>query len=110
MLIIPVSASDPVIDTWYNDKTNDNTQDITIYINETIKFNVTANQSIDTWNWSIDNIDVQDNNYDNFSTSWDSTGIKILSVNARNNTNISNTIIWNVTVEEEKTISIPEIT
>jgi hypothetical protein len=110
MLIIPVSASNPVIDTWYNDKTNDNTQDITIYINETIKFNVTANQSIDTWNWSIDNIDVQDNNYDNFSTSWDSEGVKTLNVNATNNTNTSNTITWNVTVEEEETNSIPEIT
>ena len=111
MLIIPVSASNPVIDTWYNDKTNDNTQDLAIYINETIKFNVTANQSIDTWNWSIDNIDVQDNNYDNFSTSWDSDGVKTLNVNATNNINGTSDIInWTITVKKKETISSPEIT
>ena len=113
MLIIPVSASDPIIDTWCNDKTNNDTTYLTICINETVKFNVTANQSIDFWNWTEDNVDVQDNNYDNFSTSWESLGEYNISINATNNTNgTSNTITWTVTVEdeEEETISIPEIT
>ena len=110
MLIIPVSTSNPLIDTWYNNKTNDNTQDLAIYINETVKFNVTANQSIDVWNWTKDGV-MQNHNYDNFSISWDYEGVKTLSVNATNNTNTSNTIIWNVTVLEEETEFVnPEIT
>ena len=32
MLIIPVSASNPEMITWYNDKTNNDTKDLTIYI------------------------------------------------------------------------------
>ncbi len=110
MLIIPVSASNPVIDTWYNNKTNNNTQNLTIYIDEIVKFNVTANQSIDEWNWSKNGL-VQINNYDNFTTSWNSDGNYNISVNATNNTNTSNTITWNVTVLEEETeFANPEIT
>ena len=110
MLIIPVSASSPVIDTWYNNKTNDNTQDLTVNISETIKFNVTANQSIDMWNWTKDGVE-QNNDYDNFTTSWNSLGEYNISVNATNNTNTSNTITWTVTVQEEETESVnPEIT
>ena len=105
MLIIPVSASNPVIDTWYNNRTNNDTNDLTIYINEIVKFNVTANQSIDEWNWTKDEVE-QNHNYDNFSTSWNSVGKYNISVNATNNTNISNTIIWNVTVQEEETKSV----
>lgn len=71
-----------------------------INTSETIKFNVTANQSIDTWNWSIDT-DVEDNNYDNFTTSWDTTGIRNVSGNVTNS-NGSDTITWKVTVQEEE--------
>ncbi|MCD4816115.1 MAG: hypothetical protein K8R06_06915 [Methanosarcinales archaeon] len=99
MLIIPVSASDPEISTWYNDRTNNGTLDLTVNVSETVKFNVTANQSIDTWNWTDDGVE-QIHNYDNFSISWNSTGVKTLSVNATNNTNTSNTIIWNITVKK----------
>jgi len=110
MLIIPVSASNPEIITWYNDRTNNDTKDLTIYINEIVKFNVTANQGIDVWNWTKDGV-MQNHNYDNFSISWDSEGVKTLSVNATNNTNTSNTITWNVTVlEEEAEFDNPEIT
>ena len=65
MLIIPVSASNPEIITWYNDRTNNDTKDLTIYINEIVKFNVIANQSIDVWNWNKDGV-MQNHNYDNF--------------------------------------------
>ena len=102
MLILPVTASNPEIITWYNDRTNNDTKDLTIYINEIVKFNVTANQGIDVWNWTKDGI-MQNHNYDNFSISWDSEGVKTLSANATNNTHTSNTITWNVTVLEEET-------
>ena len=100
MLVLPVSASSPEITSWYNDKTGNNDLNITINTSETIKFNAVANQSIDTWNWSID-ADVEDNNYDNFTTSWDTTGIRNVSVNATNS-NGSDTITWKVTVQEEE--------
>ncbi len=109
MLVLPVSASSPEITSWYNNKTNNDSLEIILNINETIKFNAVANQSIDTWNWSID-ADVEDNNYDNFTTSWDTTGIRNVSVNATNS-NGSDTITWKVTVQEQETdISGPEIT
>ena len=54
------------------------------------------------WNWTEEGVG-QNNNYDNFSISWDSKGVKTLSVNATNNTNgTSNTITWTVTVQEEE--------
>ncbi|MCG7848089.1 MAG: hypothetical protein MIO93_02775, partial [ANME-2 cluster archaeon] len=110
MLVLPVSASSPEITEWYNDKTDNDNLDITININETIKFNVTANQSIYTWNWSIDG-GVETNNYDNFTTSWATDGVKNVSVNATNS-NGSDVITWKVTVQEEEPeteISAPEI-
>ncbi len=110
MLIIPVSASSPVIDTWYNNWTNDGNTTLTINTNEMVKFNVTANESIDTWNsdtwnWSIDNVDVENNNYNNFTTSWADAGTINVSVNATNFNGTSNTVTWNITVKER-----PEIT
>ena len=110
MLVLPVSASSPEITTWYNDKTYDSNLDITINTSESIKFNVTVNQSIESWNWSIDG-DVENNNYDNFTTSWATEGVINVSVNATNS-NGSDTITWNVTVQEEETEtdnSSPEI-
>ncbi|MCG7849731.1 MAG: hypothetical protein MIO93_11210, partial [ANME-2 cluster archaeon] len=64
----------------------------------TIKFNVTANQSIESWNWSIGG-DVETNNYDNFTTFWATAGIRNVSVNATNSNGTSNTITWEVTVQ-----------
>jgi len=110
MLVLPVSATSPEITTWYNDKTSDSNLDITINTSESIKFNVTANQSIDAWNWSIDDSNILNNNYDNFSKSWDTPGTINVSVNATNTTNgTSSTITWKVTVKEPVTITSPEI-
>ncbi|MCL7415890.1 MAG: hypothetical protein M8349_07535 [ANME-2 cluster archaeon] len=112
MLVLPVSASSPEITTWYNDKTYDSNLDIIINTSETIKFNVTANQSIDAWNRSIDNVDVPNNNFDNFTTSWGTAGVRNVSVNATNS-NGSDAITWNVTVQEQETetdVSGPDIT
>jgi len=111
MLVLPVSATSPEITSWYNDKTDNDGRNILINTSEKIKFNVIANQSIDTWKWSIDNVD-QDKNCNFFSTLWDTPGIKEVSVNATNS-NGSDTITWNITVQEEETetdISAPEIT
>jgi PKD repeat protein len=105
-LIIPINAStDPLeITTWNNNKTNDNSTLIKINISEAINFNATANQTIDTWNWSKDG-SYPDNNFDNFSTSWDTAGIKTVSVNATNNNGTSETITWEIMVDPPEIIS-----
>ncbi|MDF1557889.1 MAG: hypothetical protein P1P80_06910 [ANME-2 cluster archaeon] len=101
ILVLPVSASSPEITTWYNDKTYDSNLDIIMNISESINFNITSNQTIDTWNWSIDNVDVPNNNFDNFTASWGMAGVRNVSVNATNNTNgTSSTITWKITVKE----------
>ena len=87
----------PSIIFWMNNKTNDSSLNITININEVIKFNISADQAIDTWTWSKDDI-IQNNNYDNFTTSWTTAGNKVLSVNGSNSNGITNTIIWNINV------------
>ncbi|RLJ03783.1 MAG: hypothetical protein DRP08_03015, partial [Candidatus Aenigmatarchaeota archaeon] len=88
----------PTIMDWYNNKTKDNSTSVTINISEGIYFNATANQSITTWNWFKDGIR-QNNNYDNFSTSWSEEGEYSVSVNASNVNGTSNMVIWNVTVK-----------
>jgi len=95
---ITVQAPAPIITSWSNNKTNDRKLSLTIYPNETVRFNATADQTIATWSWFKDNIN-QSNNYDNFSTYWDSSGIKNLSVNATNDNGTSNTVTWTITVQ-----------
>ncbi|MCL7475935.1 MAG: hypothetical protein SCH39_11630 [Methanosarcinales archaeon] len=101
MVVLPASAASPEITSWYNDKTGNEDLNITINTSEIISFNVTVNQSIDIWNWSIDDVEVLNNNYDNFSKSWVNPGTVNVSVNATNNTNgTSSTITWKITVKE----------
>ena len=98
ILVLPASASEPDIISWGNNKTNDANLSLTINISEAVNFNATANQSIDSWNWHQDDV-LQGNNYDNFTTSWDTEGTKNLSVNATNANGTSDLLVWNVTVE-----------
>ncbi|TFH43165.1 MAG: hypothetical protein E4G94_05225, partial [ANME-2 cluster archaeon] len=87
----------PAITSWSNNKTNDDATSLTIYINEAVMFNATADQSIAAWNWSKDGV-LQDNNYDNFSTSWSTPGIKTASVYAVNENGTSSIVTWTVSV------------
>ena len=91
-------AGAPNITTWENNKTSNNTLDITINTSESVNFNATANQTITTWNWYKDDAD-QSNNYDNISLSWSTSGLKHVIVNATNTNGTSPSITWNVTVE-----------
>jgi hypothetical protein len=97
-----ISADLPVITDWYNDKTNDNTTTITVNESESVRFNATADQIIDTWNWFKDGAN-QSNNFDNYTASWDVNGTYTVSVsvNATNTTNgTSNTVTWTITVND----------
>ncbi len=93
-----INTNAPSIISWGNNKTNDNTLSLIINTNESVKFNATANQNIDTWKWFIDDVN-QNNNFDNFTTSFTTTGIHTIKVNATNQNGTSNTVTWTVTVQ-----------
>ncbi|MFZ2411194.1 MAG: putative Ig domain-containing protein, partial [Candidatus Methanoperedens sp.] len=98
----------PNITSWGNNKTNNNSQTPTINTSEPVRFNATANQSIDIWNWFKDDAD-QTNNYDNFTTNF-TAGIHTIKVNATNNANgTSNTIVWTVNVQAIRGVSLTNI-
>ena len=89
----------PEIISWSNNKTNDQNDTVLIFTDETINFNASANQSISTWNWYIEGIYQDDNNYDNLTTSWPDVGIRTVEVNATNDNGTSNTVNWTVTIK-----------
>src|SRR3990172_4690690 len=91
------TESKPNLTSWSNNKTNNATQTLGVNINESVRFNATANQTITSWNWYKDDVN-QINNYDNFTTSWSSGGTKTIKVNATNSNGTSNTVIWTITV------------
>jgi len=97
VVTVNAPSSQPQITSWKNSKTDNNNLTVTVNISEQVNFRATADQTIDTWNWYKDGVD-QDNNFDTFSTSWDSEGTKLISINATNSNGISNTITWTVTV------------
>lgn len=53
LLVTMVSADTPVVTSWWNNYTSDNSTTFTILYadNRTVFFNATANQSIDYWVW-----------------------------------------------------------
>jgi hypothetical protein len=93
----------PNITSWSNNRTNDTSTSISIYANEAVKFNATADQGITTWNWYRDNVS-QSNNFDNYSTSWSALGVKTVSVNATNANGTSNTVTWAIDVVTNVTV------
>jgi len=73
----------PTITSWSNNKTNNqNLTSITVNVSESINFNATANNT-PTYSWNMDGID-QSVSYDNLTTSWSTTGTRIVQVNASN--------------------------
>ena len=95
--VVETPASRPNLSSWGNNKTNNQSTAISVNTNEPVRFNATANQSITSWNWSVDNVS-QSNNYDNFTTSWSLAGNHNVSVNAININGTSSSISWLITV------------
>ena len=100
--------SAPKITPW-NNKTNNDATTLAVNASEVVRFNATSNQTLNTWNWSRDNVN-QINNNDYFITSWNAAGIKTIKVNATNVNGTSNTITWNVTVNAPYGVNKPIIT
>ena len=89
----------PAIASWSNNKTNNNSATLTINESEPVRFNATANQTINTWHWYNNGTD-QLSNFDNYTTSWSVNGTNTVSVNATNANGTSNTKTWTITVND----------
>jgi hypothetical protein len=100
-LILPASASGaPNITLWSNNHTNDNSSELEIDVNETVNFNATVNQTI-VWNWTLDGI-ILSSSSNNSTITFDNEGDYKVGVNGSNTNGTTQTIVWNVTVEDEK--------
>ncbi len=99
----------PEITSWGNDKTNNDSKKLTVNTSEVVRFNATADQQVDSWNWYRDNVK-QSNDFDNFSTSWDAAGSKTISVNVTSANGTSETLTWTVTVNAPSGKPAPVIT
>lgn len=99
----------PEITSWGNSKSNDNSRTLTVNTSEVVRFNATADQQVDSWNWYRDNVK-QSNVSDNFSASWDAAGTRTISVNATNANGTSDTLTWTVTVNTPSGGPAPVIT
>jgi len=92
----------PNITSWSNTKTSDSDLEFPLYVNQNIKLNVTANQTITNWTWKKDGV-IQSNNYDNITVVYTTSGSHTLSVSATNTNGTSSTILWNSTVTQANT-------
>jgi hypothetical protein len=92
----------PDIISWNNNKTKNDSTNVTVNGSETVCFNVTPDQSIDTWHWYENGTDKL-RDFDNFTTSWTVKGIYNVSVNATNSNGITNTVTWQITVNDDIT-------
>ncbi|MCX9025834.1 MAG: PGF-pre-PGF domain-containing protein [Candidatus Methanoperedens sp.] len=108
--VLPAGVA-PNITSWNNSKTGDNNTNVTLNATESVNFNATADQVIDTWHWFQDDSPLS-NTSDNLNTSFSRSGLHTVKVNASNNSNgTSNTITWNVTITTTNvTISSAKIT
>ncbi len=95
----------PAITSWDNNKTNNNLTAITVNESEPVRFNATADQTIDTWHWHNNGTFVQSSNFDNYTTSWSVNGTNTVSVNATNANGTSSPVTWTITVND---ITVPK--
>ncbi len=88
---IPPAA--PKIVSWYNNKTEDSSLNISIAKVETIYFNATADQKIEKWKWMLNNLE-QSNNNDSYIHFFNQSGIYYVNVSGRNANGTTQTISW----------------
>jgi len=91
------NSNTPEITSWNNNKLNNNSLNLTVNVSEAVSFNATASQTIIEWIWSKDDM-AQNNNFDNFTTSWPREGIKTIKVKTTSSNGNSNIITWNINV------------
>ncbi|MDD5453918.1 MAG: DUF2341 domain-containing protein [Candidatus Ratteibacteria bacterium] len=94
-----VGISTPIINSWSNNATNNDSLAPRINLSTAIYFFVTSDQTITTWEWFRDGVN-QNNNQSDFTTSWNTLGIKTINMTATNDNGTSPTKTWTVTVSD----------
>ncbi|MEA3281024.1 MAG: S-layer protein domain-containing protein, partial [Euryarchaeota archaeon] len=93
-------ATDPVITSWSNDVTNNDSLNFAVDEFRAVQFSATAEPSSVTWSWSVDEV-VQTGSTNTFTETWNDGGSSHeVSVTAKNGTNISNPVKWTIAVTE----------
>jgi len=99
MLILGgVAGASPVITSSSNSKTNTNVTNFTIGTSASVSLQVFSNETVDNWNWTVDNA-VQNNNAATLTFSRDYYGTYVITANGSNINGTTQTVTWNVTVE-----------
>ena len=95
----PPTLSKPTITSWGNTKTNNSSLSIVINRTESVTFNATANQTINTWNWFLNGTNTLTSSA-SFTYQFNYGGSHTVSVNGTNTTNgtTDNTKVWNIQV------------
>lgn len=88
-----IPPATPKIVSWYNNKTEDSSLNISIAKVETIYFNATADQKIEKWSWTL-NEKEQSHNYDNFTYTFKESGPYRVIVSGGNPNGTTQTISW----------------
>lgn len=87
----------PTIDNYNNSISNTNMFPVVSY-GAGVTFNASADETITTWTWYVDDVD-QSHNYDNLTASWSSSGYKNVNVTGTNANGTSAAILWNPYVQ-----------
>jgi S-layer protein (TIGR01567 family) len=104
-------ADTPSIISWSNNVTNDNSTSITVDEFKVIQFNATADQTGVTWNWFKDGNLQTGATSDTFETDWDADGESHnVEVKAKNASDASTPIIWELTVNETRPAKVTGLT
>lgn len=99
-LLIHISTATPTI-TNFNNSISNNTIYPHINASQSIKFTVSANETISSWSWYSDGLTIS-NNYDNYTSSWNDGGSHEITVNGTNSNGTTQTIAWYVLVYRPK--------
>ncbi|MEM3208044.1 MAG: NosD domain-containing protein, partial [Halobacteria archaeon] len=87
----------PVILSFSNNKTQNNTTSLTLNTSEYASLNATANQTIATWTWRVDGADLGVNN-DTLAIAWPTIGTRTLNVSGANPNGTTQNVSWTVNV------------
>lgn len=99
--VVSISGlSAPIITSWSNSKTNNNNLSMTIYESESIRFNITANQTVTSWLWTL-NGNSLNNPFDNLTRTFNNEGSYRIGASGSNVNGSTQIIIWNIIVSEK---------
>jgi iron complex transport system substrate-binding protein len=99
MLILgEVAGASPAITSSSNSKTNTNVTNFTIGTGESASLQVFSNETVDNWNWAVDDA-AQSNNAPTLAFAKSEYGLYRVAVNGSNANGTTQTVTWNVTVE-----------